>query len=222
MLIAEWLGTATLILTPKLIGRFGASPHSRALLSANSLYEEALNKSFRPVTRSKTVVDFKKRVQKSILSYSKQYDQILYELVTVLGPSRFKVEYVKQITQIGRELHGLPFASLDLSELFRRHVACCMNASANYEQLFEEDSKLDEVESLLRTTNFGLTLLLLVLDGVLSGSIWIMSELKSVTSSALQQMESMPEMRVQAGQLAGSLIIAEGELDLISDPRKSR
>lgn len=165
--------------------------------------------------------DFKARIEKSISTYSRQYDDIVYELLAVLGPSRFKIEYLKQITSTSKELENLPFASLDLSELFRRHVACSTNTEARYEELVEEPDKLEQVNRLLRTSNYGLTLLVLLLDGTLQGPSWLMAELKRVTSGALLKMESMPEVHATPGQLAGSLVIAEGNLDLPST-EKSR
>ena len=73
-------GTATLILTPKLIHRFGATFHVEpSLLSVNDLYQEAVRTSFRPVTKSKSVSDFEARTKKAILTYSKQYDEILFK-----------------------------------------------------------------------------------------------------------------------------------------------
>jgi hypothetical protein len=217
-------GTATLILTPKLIHRFGATFHVEpSLLSVNDLYQEAVRTSFRPVTKSKSVSDFEARTKKAIITYSKQYNEILYEYAAILGPSRFKLEYIKQIAAISKELSGLPFASLDLSELFRRHVACCTNAAANYEKLFESNTnKLYAVDLFLRTTNYGLTLLVLLLEGTLDGSLWIMGELRRLTSDALREMESMPEIHATSDRLSGSLVFVEGNLDLTPETRKQR
>ncbi|HWF03979.1 MAG TPA: hypothetical protein VHA06_09845, partial [Candidatus Angelobacter sp.] len=145
------------------------------------------------------------------------------ECVRILGPSRFKIEYVKQIIEVDKELRALPFASLDLIGLFQRHVACCKNAAASYEELFENHTrKLYDIDLLLRTTNYGLTNLLLMLEGTLSGSFWVMTELQRITSDALQTMESMPEILPKQSRLAGSLVFKKGELNLISKKRKLR
>lgn len=226
--VAEHLATATLILTPKLVHRFGSvfrteSRVESSLLSISDLYQEALSKSLLPVTKSKSVPDFEVRLKNGVLAYSKQYDEILYECERILGASRFKLEYVKQLTEINKELRDLPFASLDLIDLFRRHVACGKNAAAGYEELFENDSnKLYEVDRLLRTTNYGLTVLVLWFNGTLAGPLWIMTELQRLTSDALREMESMPEIHAKTGQLSGSLVFAEGELDLMPETRKPR
>jgi len=219
------LGTATLILTPKVVERFGATYRvdSSLLVSVGGLYEEALRKSFRPVARLRSVADFEARARRAVVSYSKQYDEILRNYEGALGSSRFKLEYLKQITEVSKELRDLPFASLDLSELFRRHVACCVNAAVNYEELFESDSnKVYRVDVLLRTTNYGLTLLVLLLDGRLTGPLWIMGELRILTSRALEELGSIPEIRAKPGQMSGSLIFAEGELDVTPEIRKPR
>lgn len=220
--------TATLILTPKLIHRIGAAFRMEfrvesGLLSISDLYQEALKKSLLPVTKSKSVPDFEGRVRNGLLFYSKYYDGILYECERILGASRFKLEYVKQIAELYKEFRDLPFASLDIIELFRRHVVCCKNAAAAYEELFENSShKLYTVDLLLRTTNYGLTVLVLLLDGTLTGSLWIMAELQRLTSDALREMESMPEIRKNTGQLSGSLVFTEGDLDLKPDTGKPR
>jgi hypothetical protein len=225
---AGHLATATLILTPKLIHRFGAVFRSElrvesSLLSISDLYQEALSRSLLPVTKSKSVPDFEVRVKNGILAYSKQYDEILYECERILGASRFKLEYVKQIAEIYKELRELPFASHELIDLFRRHVACGKNAAAGYEELFKNNSnKLYAVDLLLRTTNYGLTVLVLLFNGTLAGSLWIMTELQRLTSDALREMESMPEIHTKTGQLSGSLVFAEGELDLTPETRKPR
>jgi len=225
---AGQLATATIILTPKLIQRFGGLFRAdfrvaSGLLSISELYQEVLKKCLRPVTKSKSVLDFEIRIHKGIIAYSKQYDEILHEYERVLGLSRFKIEYVKQIAEIDKELRALPFASLDLVELFRRHVACSKNVAANYEELFEDDSdKLHVVDLLLRTTNYSLTVLVLLLDGALTGPLWIMTELRRATENALHEMESMPEIRTKSGRLSGSLVFAEGALDLTPEIRKPR
>jgi hypothetical protein len=220
-MLAERWGTGTLILTPKVIDRLRGASGSAKSASAEALYQEALRKSFRPVSRSRSVADFEARIQKAIPIYSKQYDQMLYECIAILGPSRFEIEYIKQITKTSKELKDLPFGALDLSELFRRHVVCCTNAAANYEELLESD-ELYEVERLLRITNYGLTLSVLLLGGTLSGPVWMMGALEHVTSHALLEMEAMPEMRTKPSQLAGSLVLIEGSLDLTPQAGKSR
>jgi hypothetical protein len=219
-------GTATLILTPKLIHRFGSVFRAElrvesALLSVSDLYQEALKESLLPVTKSKSVPEFEVRAKKGILTYSKRYDEILYKCASALGESRFKLEYVKQITEVDKEFRDLHFASLDLIRLFRRHVACCTNAATNYEELFESDvNKLYTVDLLLRTSNYGLTVLVLLLNGTLAGPLWVTMELQRLTSDALYQMESMPELRIQQSQLSGSLVFAEGDLDLTPETGK--
>lgn len=216
---AERLATATLILTPKLIHRFGRVFRAEfrletSLLSVSDLYQEAVMKNLLPVARSKSVPDFEDRVRKGMPAYSKRYNDILWECERVLGTSRFKVEYVKQLTETHKELQNLPFASLDLNELFRRHLACCRNAAAHYEELFEADSpNLYLVDQLIRTSNYGLTVLVLLLEGALAGPIWIMGELRRLTSEALHKMELMPEIHANPSRLSGSLVFAEGVLD---------
>jgi hypothetical protein len=222
-ILASRLGTATLILTPKLLHRFGVSFNTPSVFFITELYDSAVRKHFAPLTRSKTVPDFAVRWKKATVNYSKQYDEILHGYAAILGTSRFKLEYVKQITEISKELRSLPFAALDVSELFRRHVMCCTNAAANYDDLFESDSKkLYAVDTFLRNTNFGLTLLVLLLDGTLTGPTWIMTEAHRLTSDALRKMESMPELHAKTGNLSGSLIFAEGNLDVTPEGRKPR
>lgn len=220
------VGTFTLILTPKLIQRFGSvfrkEPRvASALLSMSDLYRKALQESLLPVTKSKSVPDFEARLKKGIPAYSKQYDEILREYAGILGESRFKLEYVKQITEIDKELHSLPLASFDSVRLFRRHLTCCTNAAAHYDELFESaENKLYRVEHLLRTSNCGLTILVLLLNGILTGPLWVMIELQRVISEALDEMESMPEIHTRQNHLSGSLVFAEGDLDLTSENRK--
>jgi hypothetical protein len=218
-ILASRLGTV--ILTPKLIHGFGAAFKAPNMSSIAALYDLALQKIFRPVTKSKSVSDFEVRWKKAVVTYSKQYDEILYDFAAILGNSRFKLEYVKQISEIGKELRTLPFAALDVSDLFRRHVMCCTNAAGNYEELFEIDSnKLHIIDLLLRTSNFGLTFLVLLLDGTLAGPTWIMSESHRLTSDSLHKMESMPELHAKKGNLSGSLVFTEGSLDVTPATRK--
>ena len=213
------LGTATLILTPKLIQRFGSVFRiglraASSLVSINDFYQEAITTSILPVTKSKSVIDFEDRAKTGTIVYAKQYDQILWECERTLGTSRFKAEYVRQLTQIDKELRNLPFASLDLLHLFRRHVVCCTNAAASAEDLFEKDSpKLHAVDFSLRTSNYGITALVLSLQGTFASPLWIMGELQRLTSEALHDVESMPEIQSSPNQLSGSLVFAEGTID---------
>lgn len=225
---AGQLAAATLILTPKLIHRFGRVFRAEFrlesnLLSVGDLYQDAVTKSLLPVTKSRSVPEFEDRASKGVLAYSKRYNEILWECERILGTSRFKVEYVKQLTEVHKELQNLPFASLDLIDLFRRHLACCRNAGASYEELFETNSpNLYVIDQLIRSSNYGLTVLVLLLEGTLVGPIWVMAELRRLTSEALHKMELMPEIRANSTRLSGSLVFAEGVLDLTPETRKLR
>jgi hypothetical protein len=220
------IGTTTLLLTPKLIqrvgGRFRKQPRvASALLSLSDRYREALKESLLPVTKSKSVPEFQARAKKGVLTYSKQYDEILYKWANILGESRFKLEYVKQITEIDKELQSLPLASFDLVRFFHRYVTCCTNAATKYDELFESDeSRLYRVDFLLRTSNFSLTALVLLLNGILTGPLWVMMELQRLTSESLDELESMPEIHAKQNHLSGSLVFAEGELDFTPENRK--
>lgn len=220
------IGTVTLILTPKLIQRFGSAfrGHPRVgsvLLSLGDLYRKAQKEGLLPVTKSRSVPDFHARAKRGILTYSRQYDEILHRWADILGESRFKLEYVKQIANIDEELRSLPLASFDLISLFRRHVTCCTNAAAHSDELFESDeNKLYRVDLLLRTSNFGVTVLVLLLNGTLTGPLWIMMELQRLTSESLDGLESIPEIRTGQNPLSGSLVFAEGDLDLTPENRK--
>lgn len=220
------IGTVTLILTPKLIQRFGGIVRKEprlvsALLSVSELYQKAMEESLLPVMKSKSVPDFEIRARKGLLTYSRQYDEILHWYISILGESRFKLEYVKQITEIDKELRALPFASLDLVRLFHRHMACCTNAATHYDELFESDTnKLYRIDLLLRTSNYGLTLLVLLINRKLTGPLWVMMELQQLTSDALEEMESMPEIHATEKRLSGSLVFAEGEIDFTPESRK--
>lgn len=214
------VGTATLILTPTLVHRFGAIFHAESsLASASDLYQDAIQTSFRPVAESKSAPEFESRLKQAILDYSKQYDQILREYVDILGESGFKIEYIRHLPIISQELSSPPFASLELSELFRRHIVGCTNAAASEEELFHT-GKLYAVDRLLRTSNYSLTFLVLILDDVLAGPQWILTELHRRTSEALHEIESMPEIHPRSGSIAGSLVFVEGNLDWPLETRK--
>ncbi len=220
MLSERW-GTAALILTPKVMDRFGAACHPAKWACVDNLYQDAARKSFQRVIRARSVSDFAARIKKSIPIYAKQYDDILYQLIAILGPSRFEIEYIKQVTKISKELSILPFGALDLSELFRRHFVCCNNTAASYEELLEAGTvKLEKVGLLLRTTNYGLTLMVLLLEGALQGPVWMMGELEHLTSRALREMEAMPEIRTKPSDLEGSMVMLDSNLDLTSQPGK--
>ena len=213
-------GTATLILTPQLIHRFGATFHTEpTLASVKDLYQETIRKAFQPVTASTSVAHFEVEAQKAIPLYSGQYDKILREYVDILGESRFRIEFIKQITDLGRELANLPFTGLN--ELFQKHVAYCTNAATNEEELFKS-YKLNVVEQLLRTDNFYFTLLVLLLDGTLAGPQWIMLESYHRTLKAQTELKRILALYAKTGQLAGSLVFVEGSIDPIPDTWKHR
>jgi len=218
------MGAVTLIFTRRLIDDFGTTfPDLRTAPTVRKLFEEGLKKNFWPVVRSKSASDFRLRWKKAIISYSQEYDQIYHEYLTWLGPSRFRVEYIKQVTETSKELTGLPFASHDLNELFRRHVANSTNAAARYSELLHHaPQKVRAINLLLRTSNYGLTLLVMLLDGELSGPVWVMSECSRRTSEALTGVECMPELRTKNGHLSGSLTFEEGVLDVTPEAPKSQ
>lgn len=213
---AKPLATSTLIITPQGLRDFGRDSRSTGSFSRmNRLYQQAVLKCFRPVSRAKTVPEFGARWKTAITNYSEFYGKILRVLVVDIGSSRFKLEYVKQVAKVSKELKGLSFGAHDLAGLFQRHVACSNKIASNYDLLFEEDpDQLETIDLQLRTSNYGLTFLVLLLQQRIESPLWIMLEVNDRILDSLMKLECMPEIQQRRRHLSGSLKFSQGNLDL--------
>jgi hypothetical protein len=211
--------TMTLIFTPNLVKEFGrGSLHQDASDTATDAYTQALQTSFKPIARAKSVPEFEERWSKAIIRYAKVYDVILRNFIERLGPSHFRLQYIKSITQTQRDLQKLSIAVHDLSDLYQRHVADSVNIATNYGEIFQnnEPQKLDRVNALLRESNYGITLLYLLLSGELTGPLWIILKVKDRTHESLAEIERTFRLPTES-RLSGSL---KGDFDFFLDARR--
>jgi hypothetical protein len=225
-MIAEKLkpATMTLVLTPHLVRNFGASlrhdaASENAWPTAIALYSESLKKNFTLTTRSRSVPEYGERWNRGIVRYSQAYDQILRGFIEVLGPSTFKLAYLKAITEVQNEFDHVSLAIHDLRELNRRHIAYSMNIASNYDAIFESSNSevLHRLSLLMRSSNFGLTLLFLLLSGEISGPSWVLFATHDRTRESLAEIESSFRLPMDPEQIGGSLKIRQGDLSFLDD-----
>ena len=215
----------TLVLTPRVVQNFGVSLRRQGGVSesawaiAGQLYQESLKKSFTPTTRSKTAPEYRERWDRAVARYSQIYDQILRVFVDALGPSSFKLAYLKAITEVQSEFDRVSLALHDLRELNRRHIAYSMNIASHYDALLESSDiqVLDRLNVLLRSTNFGITLLFLLLAGDVSGPSWVLLATHDRTRESLTEIERNFHISLEPHQIGGSLKIREGDLGSLDD-----
>jgi hypothetical protein len=216
--------TMTLVLTPHMVRNFGGGLwHSRerqhaAWTSAADLYGETLQTSFGLITRSKSVREYRARWNRAVVRYSQAYDQILKGFIQVLGSSTFELAYLKAIAEVQGEFDGISFAIQDLRELNRLHIAYSVNIASSYEALVQSSAPefLERLNELLRSSNFGLTLLFLLLSGHISGPSWILLATHRHTQESLAKIEQSFKVPI-ADKVGGSLKIRDGNLGFLDD-----
>lgn len=208
--------TTTLIITPQVLRDFGRDSRSQGSFSRMSrLYQQAVLKCFQPVSRAKTVSDFGARWRNGVANYYEFYSKILSALLVDIGSSRFKLEYLKQVAKVSKEMEGLFFGAHDVAKLFQRHLAASQKIATEYARLFEEDpDHLEAINLSLRASNYGLTFLVLLLKRELESPLWIMLEVNAKIVDALSKLEHMPEVQQRRRHLSGSLKFTAGSLDL--------
>jgi len=202
----------TLVLTPNLFEWFGrGSLRKSAADAAVEMFRDSLQTMFRPTAKAKSVSEFEEKWQKAATRYAKAYDMILRAYIKQLGPSLFRVEYIKAITQTLRELEKLSIAVHDLNQLYQRHVADSINIATNYDEIFQNNDpqKLERLNNLLRESNYGITFLSLLLSGNVPGPMWVILETKDRTHARLAEIEQSFKLPKE-NQLLGSL---KGDFD---------
>lgn len=220
---SDQISVMTLIFTPETVGEFGrklrpAVAHSRVKV----LYEDALDRSFRPVSRAKSVPEFKERWKRGSIRYWETLEEMLELLLSELGPSGFRLAYLRQISAISKRFEELPFGVHDLSGLLRRHLACSTNLASNYEALFASyKNRAERATSLLRSTNYGITFLYLNLSRNLTSPSWVFLEANDRVLAAIKDCESTLAGYESDYQLAGSLKISDQELDLFESEEEN-
>jgi hypothetical protein len=124
-------------------------------------------------------------------------------------------QYIKSITQTQKDLQKLSIAVHDLSELYQRHVANSVNIATHYDEIFQNDAPhtLDRLNALLRESNYGITLLYLLLSGEVPGPLWIILKAKDRTHERLEEIEKTFRLPTE-NRLAGSL---RGDFDFFLD-----
>jgi hypothetical protein len=165
------------------------------------------------------VSEFEERWRKGIVRYAKIYDTILRSYIEGLGPSHFRLQYIKSITQTQKDLQKLSIAVHDLSELYQRHVADSVNIATRYDEIFQNNAphKLDRLNALLRESNYGITLLYLLLSGEVPGPLWIILKAKDRTHESLAEIERTFRLPTTENRLSGSL---RGDFDFFLDTRR--
>jgi len=208
----------TLIFTPNLVREFGRkSLREDTADTAVDVYTQALQTTFKPTARAKSVPEFEERWSKAIVRYAKIYDIILRSYIERLGPSHFRLQYIKSITQTQHDFQKLSIAIHDLSDLYQRHVADSINIATHYDEIFQnyEPQTLDRVNTLLRESNYGITLLYLLLSGDISGPLWVILKVKDRSHESLAEIERTFKLPTES-RLSGSL---EGNFDFFLNPR---
>jgi hypothetical protein len=208
----------TLIFTPNLVKEFGrASLREGTADTAIDVYTQAIQTTFKPTARAKSVLEFEERWSKAIVRYAKLYNVILRSYIERLGHSHFRLEYIKSITQAQHDFQKLSLAVHDLSDLYQRHVADSINIATNYDEIFQnnEPQKLDRVNALLRESNYGITLLYLILSGEVPGPLWVILKAKDQTHESLAEIERTFRLQTES-RLSGSL---KGDFDFFLDAR---
>jgi hypothetical protein len=208
----------TLIFTPTLVRDFGrGSVLGGAADAAIDAYTQALQTSFQPTARAKSVPEFEERWSKAVVRYAKIYDIILRSYNEGLGPSHFRLQYIKSITQTQHDFQKLSIAVHDVSELYQRHVADSVNIASNYDEIFQNNTsqKLDRLNALLRESNYGITLLYLLLSGEVAGPLWVILKAKDRTQESLAEIERSFRLPTE-NRLSGSL---RGDFDFFVDAR---
>jgi hypothetical protein len=209
----------TVIFTPNLVKEFGrAFLNEDTADTALDVYTQALQTSFKSTARAKSVPEFEERWSRGIVRYAKIYDVILRSYIERLGPSHFRSQYIKSITQTQSDFQKLSIAVHDLSDLYQRHVADSINIATNYDEIFRnnEPQKVDRVNALLRESNYGITLLYLLLSGEVPGPLWVILKAKDRTHESLAEIERTFKLPTES-RLSGSL---EGDFDFFLDPRR--
>ncbi len=123
----------------------------------------------------------------------------------------------KSITQAQKELQKLSTAVHDLSELYQRHFANSVNVATHYDEIFQNGAPhtLDRLNALLRESNYGITLLYLLLSGEVPGPLWIILKAKDRTHDSLAEIERTFRLPTE-NRLSGSL---RGDFDFFLDAR---
>jgi len=215
------VATMTLILTSRAVKNFGRSFREGASSTAIGLYQQAIDKCFRPTVRPRFEPHFQVKWNKRVARYARIYDQVLQTFLSELGPSWFKLEYVKQLTSVGKELGEIGSTAHDVSELFRRHVVCCLKLGISHDLMFEQHpSKLEKAMDFLWESNYGITLLILLLQRELSSSLRVILDVNARTNDALSATERILPVADEKYRLSGSLEISEGNLDVPNEKAK--
>jgi len=221
------LATVSLILTPTVIERFGeiflgAGISTDLDSSVDQLYSASIQRNFVPTTKARTVSEFNERWRNGIARYSKTYNSILDIFIHFLGPDRFRIAYLKAISETQLEFQKLSIAVSEITELYRRHVADSINIATNYDEVVEanQPQALDRVDALLRESNFGITLMFLLLTGKVTSSMWILLSCSDRTRQCLADIESAVTLPSGTPKLSGSLRFEEGALDLFPSQGK--
>jgi hypothetical protein len=211
--------TTTLVLTPGLLQDFGGiqnrkritgDPWSRAV----ELYNDSKKKNFELVIRSKTVDKFEKRWTRGVTSYAQTYDQILRCFSDALGPSAFKLAYQRAMASSHSEMKHVLFAVQDISEAYRLHFSHSINVATHHDQIFamSDPAILYNLESRLRASNYGVTLLFLMLSGNIPGPLWVVFKSRELIEQALSQIDDTFKPPDESIKVGGSLRIRTGDL----------
>jgi hypothetical protein len=216
------LATVTLILTPTIVREFGyASAHKRGSEEAVDAYEQSIAKNFRSTVRARSVTEFETRWKNAVPRYSRVYDEILRTYLGELGSSNFRLAYIGALSHAHSEFENLSNRVYDLTGLYRRHVADSINFSGNYDEIFEhaEAGELERADTLLRESNYGITLLYLLLNTNIGGPLWIALTTKKRIEDRLGKLENAFRLPVRA-PLSGSLKVLGGDVEFLVGKRK--
>jgi hypothetical protein len=215
------LATVSLILTPEALERFGkifpdAGISMYTAAPAKELYTESIQRSFAPTSKARTLPEFNERWSKGIVRYSKAYNSILDVFIRELGPSRFRVAYLKAISETHGEFEKLSIAVSDITDMYRRHVANSINIATNFDEVMEdnEPEAINRADALLRESNFGITLMFLLLTGKVSSPMWILLNCSDRIRQSLTNAERTLRLPSGTPKLSGSLRFEEGVIDL--------
>jgi hypothetical protein len=215
----------SLVLTPSVVSHFGRAfqregSSNEGFDVAIDLYEDSVQKAFTPTAKARSLSALDERWTKAVIRYTKTYDRILDAYLRELGPSYFRLAYLKAIPEAQDEFKKLTIAVNDISELYRRHLADSINIATNYEELIQATSPdaLNRSNELLRRSNYGITLIVLLLNGTLAAPLWILLSAHDRTRQDLSELEA--DLGLPTGtRLSNSFKLPEGVLDLFSDER---
>jgi hypothetical protein len=214
--IATW----SLVLTPRGIRKFGrrfvTQPvASDAVDTPWDLFQNAIREGFLPIATARSAQAFDASWENAVIRYSEIYDRILDFYIRELGPTHFRLAYLKAIAEPLREFEDLSAAINDLAELYQRHVADSINVATNSEYFFQTLSgeTFNRINTRLRQTNYGITFLFLLLTGEVHGPMWVFQAVHDRTQRCLGEVEVHFESPISSRQVFNSLKFPEGAVD---------